>query len=184
MATTHTAGATGPDEVAPLAPRSSSESEAKLAVEPGFELPDLNGVMEGVRAVALPEALLEAAYFDTRDFRLARSGITLRHRRDHSLGAGDGGAWTLKLPEEADGVELVRRELTWPGSPDGVPPEAAALVRATVRRAPLQRVARLTSQRRRLRLLDADGRPLAEIDDDLVNITERAPARPPEVAVS
>src|SRR5256886_9837203 len=134
MATTHTAGATGPDEVAPLTPGSSSESEAKLGVDPGFELPDLNGIVEGVRTVALPEALLEAAYVDTQDFRLARSGITLRHRRDRSLGAGDGGAWTLKLPEEADGVELVRRELTWTGSPDDPPPQAAALGRAAARR--------------------------------------------------
>ena len=74
MPTSDSAEATGlPDEVAPPAPRSSSESEAKLAVDPGFELPDLNGVVEGVRAGALPEALLEAVYVDTLDFRLARS---------------------------------------------------------------------------------------------------------------
>src|SRR5438128_4031794 len=184
MPTSDSAEATGlPDEVAPPAPRSSAESEAKLAVDPGFELPVLNGVVEGVRAVALPEALLEAVYVDTLDFRLARSGITLRHRQDHSLGAGDGGAWTLKLPGEADGVALVRRELTWPGSPDDLPPQAAALVRATARRAPLQRVARLTSQRRRLRLLDVDGRSLAEVGDDLVNIAEPSDDRFREIEV-
>src|SRR2546426_12683150 len=102
MPASHSPEATGSlEEVAPLTPGSSSESEAKLAVDPGFELPDLNGVVEGVRAVALPEALLEAVYVDTLDFRLARSGITLRHRQDHSLGAGDGGAWTRKLPGAA-----------------------------------------------------------------------------------
>src|SRR5439155_25658482 len=120
----------------------------------------------------LPEALLEAAYFDTPDLRLARNGITLRHRRDRSLGSTDEGTWTLKPPEEAGGVALVRRELTWDGPLDAVPPQAAALVRATTRHAPLQRVARLTSQRRRLQLRDRGGRPLAEIDDDLVNSAE------------
>jgi CHAD domain-containing protein len=182
-ATLDTEPAGSPDETASPGPRSSIETEDKLAAGPGFELPDLNDVVEGVRAVALPEALLEAAYVDTADFRLARSGITLRHRRDHSLGTEDAGAWTLKLPEEADGVALVRRELTWPGSPDDVPPEAAALVRATARRAALQRVARLTSQRRRLRLLDAHGRSLAEIDDDLVNIVEPSQDRFREIEV-
>jgi CHAD domain-containing protein len=148
-----------------------------------FELPDLNGVVEGVRVAVLPEALLEAVYLDTPDCRLASRGVTLRHRRDRSLGADDPGVWTLKLPETADGVTLARNELTWPGSPEEVPPEAAALVRATRRRASLQPVVRMTSQRRRLELLDAEGRSLAEVDDDLVNVVEPREDRFREVEV-
>ena len=56
-------------------------------------------------------------------------------------------------------------------------------MRATARRAPLQRVARLTSQRRRLRLLDVDGRSLAEVGDDLVNIAEPSDDRFREIEV-
>jgi len=167
-------------------PDVSTEAEDKLEADPSFEIPDLSDVAPGVRVTVLREVLLEAVYFDTADLRLARNGpITLRYRRDRSPGSTDEGTWTLKLPEDATGTEaLVRQELTWPGSPDsllpgalrgasgGVPPQAAALVRATTRRAPLQPVARLTTQRRRLELRDRQERPLAEIDDDLVSIAE------------
>ncbi|HXL41462.1 MAG TPA: CYTH and CHAD domain-containing protein [Actinomycetota bacterium] len=159
---------TGPDV--------STESEDKLEADPGFEIPDLSGVEPGAQVAVLREALLEAVYFDTADLRLARnSGITLRYRRDRSPGSTDEGTWTLKLPEDATGTgdrALIRQELSWPGSPDDVPPQAAALVRAITRRAPLQPVARLTTQRRRLELRDREGPPLAEIDDDLVSIAE------------
>ncbi|HWD71733.1 MAG TPA: CYTH and CHAD domain-containing protein, partial [Actinomycetota bacterium] len=157
-------------------PDVSTEAEDKLEADPGFEIPDLSGVAPGARVAVLREALLEAVYFDTADLRLARNGgITLRYRRDRSPGSTDEGGWTLKLPEDATGGAdraLVRQELSWPGSPEDVPPLAAALVRATTRRAPLQPVARLTTQRRRLELRDREERPLAEIDDDLVSIAE------------
>ncbi|MEA2502285.1 MAG: hypothetical protein QOD01_2396 [Actinomycetota bacterium] len=167
----------------PLGAHVSTESEDKLEADADFEIPDLTGVAPGVQVAVLPEALLDAAYFDTPDLRLARNGITLRYRRDRSLGSTDEGTWTLKLPENAAGVGLVRQELTWAGSPDTVPPQAAALVRATTRGSPLQRVARLTSQRRRLQLRDRSGRPLAEIDDDLVNIAEPREERFREIEV-
>ena len=41
----------------------------------------------------MPAQTLRAVYYDSPDLRLARDGITLRHR------SGDGPArWTLKLP--------------------------------------------------------------------------------------
>jgi CHAD domain-containing protein len=173
------------DAAAPLPaePHVATESEDKLAADANFEFPDLTGVAPGAQVTALPEALLDAAYFDTPDLRLARNGITLRYRRDRSLGSTDDGTWTLKLPEDSAGVGLVRQELTWAGSPDTVPPQAATLVRATTRGSPLQRVARLTSQRRRLQLRDRAGRPLAEIDDDLVNVAEPHEERFREIEV-
>ena len=65
------------------------EREVKLGAGPAFHLPDLAGVVEGV-AVAPPETVrLETIYYDTPDLRLARWGVSLRHR------AGEG--WTLKL---------------------------------------------------------------------------------------
>ena len=160
--------ATGPDV--------STESEDKLEADPDFQIPELSGVTPGAEVAILREALLEAVYYDTPDLRLARNGgITLRYRRDRSSGSTDEGGWTLKLPEDVTGTgagALVRRELSWPGSPEAVPPQTAALVRATTRRAPLQPVARLTTRRHRLQLRDGEGRPLAEIDDDLVSIAE------------
>src|SRR5438552_9170030 len=124
----------------PVGPDVSTESEDKLEADPDFEIPDLNGVAPGVQVTDLREALLEAVYIDTPDLRLARNGgITLRYRRDRSPGSTDEGAWTLKLPEDATRTgALVRQELSWPGSPEEVPPQATALVRATTRRAPLQ----------------------------------------------
>src|SRR5439155_3183672 len=98
--------------------------------------------------------------------------------------------WTLKLPDDATGTgartgtgALLRRELSWPGSPEDVPSRAAALVRATTRRAPLQPVARLTTRRRRLQLRDGQERPLAEIDDDLVSIAEPVADRFPQIEI-
>ena len=65
------------------------EREVKLGAGPAFHLPDLNGVVDGVTVTA-PEAMrLETVYYDTPDLRLARWGVSLRHR------AGEG--WTLKL---------------------------------------------------------------------------------------
>ena len=76
------------------------EREVKLGAGPAFHLPDLNGVVDGV-AVTPPEAVrLETVYYDTPDLRLARWGVSLRHR------AGEG--WTLKLPPKA-----------WPGAAGG-----------------------------------------------------------------
>ena len=51
----------------------------------GIALPDLAGLVPGATAIALPEAHLDATYYDTADLRLARWGITLR-RRDGELG--------------------------------------------------------------------------------------------------
>ena len=45
-----------------------------------------------------------AVYYDTADLRLARWGVSLRHR------TGDGTGWTVKLPEGEDGPALVARE--------------------------------------------------------------------------
>ncbi|MBA3956743.1 MAG: CYTH domain-containing protein, partial [Acidimicrobiia bacterium] len=95
------------------------EREVKLGVWPGFRLPALDGVLDGLAAVAGADARLEANYFDTPDLRLARAGVTLRRR------SGEG--WTLKLPTgEGTSEMLSRRELTAGGGlgeEDGAIPE-------------------------------------------------------------
>src|ERR1700722_10040995 len=148
------------------------EREVKLEAGVGFAVPDLTGVMAGVRAEALPDARLQATYVDTPDLRLLRHGLALRHRHDRTSGAGAEAEWTLKLPKPADGRLVVRRELNWPGSGTTVPAEADSLVRALRRSTPLAPVARLVTQRRRIALRDTSGEKLAEIDDDVVSVMD------------
>ena len=159
------------------------EREVKLGAGPAFHLPDLNGVVDGV-SVTPPEAVrLETVYFDTADLRLARWGVSLRHR------AGEG--WTLKLPpihatgDGQPGGLLERDELTFQGGAKKPPPAAIAVVRAYVRTAELIPVARLSTVRRRVRLLDETGSRLAEVVDDEVSVRDgrRVAARFREIEV-
>jgi CHAD domain-containing protein len=159
------------------------EREVKLGAGPAFHLPDLSGVVVGVTVTA-PEAVrLETVYYDTADLRLARWGVSLRHR------AGEG--WTLKLPPThvpADGQDktlLERDELTFQGGAKKPPPAAVAIVRAYVRKAELIPVARLSTVRRRVRLLDGAGVRLAEVVDDEVSVRDgrRVAARFREIEV-
>ena len=143
------------------------ETEIKLGAWPGFEIPDLDGVVDGVVAKPMAEKELDATYYDTDDLRLIRWGVTVRHR------VGDDPPWTVKLPDDAAvGDALVRLELGFPGSAAAVPEAVEALVRAYRRTAPLAPVARLTTLRRRLEILAAEGERLAEIDDDEVSVVD------------
>jgi CHAD domain-containing protein len=155
-----------------LSPTANIEREVKLEVGLRFALPDLNGVLPGVVAVDLPLAKLRAVYVDTPDLRLMRWGITLRHRHDTVVQGTGESDWTVKLPHEAGGVALVRREVSWPGKFGPVPPEVASLVRAYARSSPIGAVAKLNTQRRRVELRDAAGTKLAEVDDDVVSVMD------------
>jgi CHAD domain-containing protein len=147
------------------------EREVKLGAGPAFHLPDLEGVVDGAK-VGPPEVLkLETVYHDTPDLRLARWGVSLRHR------GGEG--WTLKLaaeprdPKAAGGNALLERnELTFPGGPKKPPDAAVAVVRAYIRKSALVPVARLSTVRRRVRLTDAAGSRLAEVVDDEVSVRD------------
>ncbi|TMD51711.1 MAG: CYTH and CHAD domain-containing protein [Chloroflexi bacterium] len=139
------------------------ERELKLSAGPGFQLPDLDGILPGVEAEQPEFVRMQTIYHDTPDLRLARWGCSLRHR------SGEG--WTLKLPTSATGPLLERTELTFPGGAGKAPAAALAVVRAYVRHAPLEPVARL-STRRRITRLRAKGRKLAEVVDDEVTVLE------------
>ncbi len=157
------------------------EREVKLGAGPAFHLPSLDGVIEGA-VVHAPEVLrLETVYHDTPDLRLARWGVSLRHR------GGEG--WTLKLsplPGAAASPQVLERtELNYPGGPKKPPEAAVAVVRAYVRRSELVPVARLSTIRRRVRLTDASGAPVAEVVDDEVSVRDgrRVAARFREIEV-
>lgn len=146
----------------------SLEQEVKLAVDLGFQVPDLTGVVEGAITDRRPTIQLVATYFDTPDLRLLQRGITLRRRRDNKVGGED--LWTLKVPQGKSTSTLDRTEISWPGRESGIPDEAAGLVRGIVRHATLEAVAELETMRQRLVLRDAVGATLGELDDDTVAV--------------
>src|ERR1700680_1991894 len=139
------------------------EREVKLGAGPAFHLPDLSGVVDGVTVTPPETVRLETVYWDTPDLRLARWGVSLRHR------AGEG--WTLKLPPPTNPTSataglLERDELVFQGGAKKTPQAAVGVVRAYVRKADLVPVARLSTLRRRVRLVDAAGARVAEGGDD------------------
>src|SRR5216683_2616286 len=153
------------------------EREVKLGAGPAFHLPDLNGVLDGVTVTPPEAARLETVYYDTPDLRLARWSVSLRYR------AGEG--WTLKLSPAVQQGLLERDEITFQGGPKKPPAAAVALVRAYVRKADLVPVARLSTIRRRVRLIGADGSRVAEVVDDEVSVRDgrRVAARFREIEV-
>jgi inorganic triphosphatase YgiF len=147
------------------------EVEAKFRVHPGFRLPELTGERTGVLHVSEPsEQALRAVYWDSADLRLAREGITLRHRSGE--GAGDG--WHLKLPVQDAGVPDAgigaRDEIHAQSSADNVPDALLDLVAVHLRSAVVGPVATLCTARTVHHLRGVDDQSLAELTDDSVSV--------------
>ncbi|ANZ35589.1 CHAD domain containing protein [Lentzea guizhouensis] len=138
---------------------STTETERKYEAPSDASLPDLTDIT-GV-ATGPEEFDLEATYFDTDDYRLARAGVTLRRR----VGGPDEG-WHLKLPAGDDS----RQELHAPlGRATKKPPkDLTSLVRAHTRGSDLSPVAQIKTNRRRWQLSNETGDMLAEVVDDVV----------------
>jgi len=150
--------------------QSHREIEDKYDLQPDTELPRLDG-LPGVASVrSSREQRLEATYFDTQDLRLAASGITLRRRK-----GGEDAGWHLKLP--ADGA---RYEVTEPlrRARRSVPKRLRELLRTVARGQTLSPVAILRTRRTSHRLLDDQGRVLAEVADDRVTSEVRSDPTP------
>ena len=146
-----------------------------LGVDRGFRLPALPGT-------PLSPRRLTAVYFDTRDHRLARAGITLRHyraghwheghRSEGHRREGTAGRWRLTLPRED-----ARLEVEAAGAAAHPPAALTRLVLAHTRGHPLGPVATTRTRRRGLRVRDAGG-PLAEVAiDDVAVLAGRRVAR-------
>ena len=142
------------------------EDELKLAVHGLFTLPELTDDEHGLRVEPDGTRVLRATYWDTADLRLARNGVTLRHRTGE-----DGPPWQLKLPVTGRG-EGVREELAERGRPEEVPAALRSLVTGWARTAPLAPVATLRTSRAVHRVVDGDGKELAELVDDTVSVVE------------
>jgi CHAD domain-containing protein len=128
--------------------RETVERELKLVPGEGFTLPPLGR--------ELPPRTFTSTYVDTEDLRLARRGITFRHRLEDGWGL-----WQLKLPQGASRIELEAV-----GPPARPPAELTDLLVAHLRGRALGRVARLRTRRQTLRV---DG---AEIVDDSVAVLD------------
>src|SRR3954467_4593624 len=141
------------------------EIERKYRASRGLVLPDLTGRVPSVASIDAPVShRMVAVYYDTPDLRLAREGITLRHR----TGGSDDG-WHLKLPlgPMANGV---REEMQLPGDGSEPPDQLRQLVSAYVRFAFVQPAATLVTDRQTLVLRDEAGASLAELVDDQVTV--------------
>src|SRR6266540_1311765 len=142
------------------------EEERKFQVGDRFTMPDLAGTAPaGGQVVPLPAVTLRATYYDTADRRLARAGVSLRHRR----GEKPEKAWTVKLPSDVPGT---RHELSRPGNPTKIPAELLELVTAYHRGEPLAPAAVVRTVRRAYEIQDRDHRVLAEVADDTVNVLD------------
>lgn len=138
------------------------ETELKYDAPAGTPLPELLdlGELPQVAGRSAAETVkLDATYYDTAAYDLARASITLRRR----TGGKDAG-WHLKVPESA---AATRTELRLPLGPEP-PAEFVDLLTARLRGRPVQPVATITTRRELCTLVDAEGGPLAEIAHDTV----------------
>lgn len=141
------------------------ETELKYEAPAGTSQPELPelldlGELPHVASQSASETVkLDATYYDTAAYDLARAGVTLRRR----TGGKDAG-WHLKVPESEPGT---RTELQLPQGPEP-PAEFVELLTARLRGRPLQAVATITTRRRLATLVGDDGGALAEIAHDTV----------------
>ena len=155
------------------------EEERKYEVGADFTLPDLAGcVPEGGRVIVRPPRKLRATYYDTADLRLARAGVTLRHRT-----GDDAPVWTLKLPVGVNGTRTARREIDFAGPPDIVPDKATDLVRGYLRTERLVEVGQIDTDRT-IVVVRAGGDEVEVADDVVTGHDElHAPGRFREIEV-
>ena len=110
--------------------RATTEHERKLDAPAGFRLPPLGGR-------PLEPRVFTSVYYDVPGDSLAAVGITLRRRTEKGHGV-----WQLKLPADDSRLEVEAE-----GGPGRPPEEMLALLRAHLRRGPLERVAELRTHR-------------------------------------
>jgi CHAD domain-containing protein len=134
--------------------RETHEREVKLAVPPGFALPEIPGE-------PLEPKTFTSTYHDTADRALARSGITLRRRVENRRGL-----WQLKLPGDGE-----RLELEAPGGPGAPPEELAELLVGVLRGRALEPAAVLRTRREGVRARKSR-RAVADVTLDLVAVLD------------
>ena len=156
----------------------NTEIERKYDVDGSTPVPDLSsmGELRGQHAVDL-----RAVYYDTADGALASRFIALRRR----TGGKDEG-WHIKGPaaegrfERHATLDLASLDHTAPSDSlpsnetpaTGPPRDLIDTVRAIVRDQELVEVARVTTHRSAILVLDRDGAAVVEVADDVVTATD------------
>jgi inorganic triphosphatase YgiF len=141
------------------------EREIKIPVGTDFILPDLDGVVDGTRAIDRGTIELSATYWDTDGLTLLHAKLGLRHRS----APGEQGKWTLKAGARMVGDAVSREETDFPG-PSGQPPQAALdVIRPAVGEVILHPIASLVTDRHTVDLVAGDTRR-AEVADDRVSV--------------
>ena len=126
--------------------------EVKFRAASGFRLPGFPG------EYLLPR-IITSTYYDTKEHRLGRLGLTLRRRVERGKGT-----WQIKLP---DGPS--RLELEMPGGPGNPPREFMDLLFAFLRKSELITIAKLRTKRVGFQVRQAE-KSLAKITQDSVSI--------------
>ena len=141
-----------------MATSSYTERELKFDVRPDFVLPDLSAALAEVDRTDQESQQIVSEYYDTADRALFRAQMTLRRR----TGTSDTG-WQLKVPQPP-----FREEVRAPLNGAHFPDDLLRILQGVTRNQPLMPVSTLVTHRSVLRLIDAAGRRLAEVDDDQV----------------
>jgi inorganic triphosphatase YgiF len=143
----------------------AEEREIKIPVGMDFVLPDLGGVVEGIRAADRGRVELSATYWDTDELTLLHAKLGLRYRS----APGEQGKWTLKAGDRMVGDAVSREETDFPGSSDQPPEAAVEVIRMAVGDVALHPVAHLVTDRHSVDLIAGDTR-WAEVADDRVSV--------------
>jgi CHAD domain-containing protein len=139
------------------------ETERKYDVDESTQLPDLSAL--GTTELSDP-ITLRAIYYDTADWSLARRLTVLRRR----TGGADEG-WHIKIPAGDSRTEY-QMKATEAESDSTPPAPLLEVIRSIIRSKPLSEVARLTTERTIVTVLDNEGGALIEIADDRVSATD------------
>jgi CHAD domain-containing protein len=119
------------------------------------------GILERIEGEPLAERRFTSTYYDTADFRLARSGLTLRRRVENGKSL-----WQLKLPRRGGRLEIEEA-----GGPKGPPARVRTLLVAYLHGRELAPTARLRTVRRGLRVA-GNGNSAADVVMDEVAVLD------------
>jgi CHAD domain-containing protein len=134
------------------------EQEDKFEVDPDWVMPQVMALIPNGGSVEQEVHRLVNTYYDTPGAGLRLFGVTLRRR----IGGSDTG-WQLKVPNGT-----TRTEVRSGSRAKNLPAALAQSVAGLLAGESLEPVATVTSTRTAYRILDADGEPVLEIADDLV----------------
>lgn len=148
------------------------EIETKLSVSPDFCVPDLSKRASGLESGPRLGIQTVTSYFDTGRFDLLACGAALRKRRSTSSGgtANDPALWTLKFeaPQRGSGSSCYEFEVR--AAVEEIPSDFDLVRRVFGAEDPLVEVGVLAAERSSVQFADGDGRPVIQLDDDIVTV--------------